>query len=85
MFFTLLATTFALASIVSFLAVRFFDRPIGAIFERIIGDEISSAWHRYVKFAAYVVGVSDGVCVYTIWSAISARPTYILKSRRSSS
>ncbi len=57
MFFTLLATNFALASLVSFLAVRFFDRPMGAIFERIIGDKISSAWHSYVRFAAYVVGV----------------------------
>ena len=72
MFFTLLATTFALASLVSFLAVRFFDRPIGAIFERIIGDEISSAWHRYVKFAAYVVGVSGGVRVYNLERYISA-------------
>ena len=72
MFFTLLATTFALASLVSFLAVRFFDRPIGAIFERIIGDEISSAWHIHVKFAAYVVGVSGGVLTYKLDRHISA-------------
>ena len=72
MFFTLLATTFALASLVSFLAVRFFDRPIGAIFERIIGDEISLAWHRYVKFAAYVVGVSGGVRIYNLERYINA-------------
>ncbi len=72
MFFTLLATTFALASLVSFLAVRFFDRPIGAIFERIIGDEISLAWHRYIKFAAYVIGVSGGVRIYNLERYINA-------------
>lgn len=72
MFYTLLVTTFLLASLVSFLAVRFFDRPIGAILERIIGDDISSAWHRYIKFAAYVVGVSGGVRIYSLERYINA-------------
>lgn len=72
MFYTLLITTFLLASLVSFLAVRFFDRPIGAILERIIGDSISSAWHRYIKFAAYVVGVSGGVRIYSLERYINA-------------
>jgi hypothetical protein len=72
MFYTLLITTFLLASLVSFLAVRFFDRPIGAILERIIGDAISSAWHRYIKFAAYVVGVSGGVRIYSLERYINA-------------
>ena len=72
MFYTLLITTFLLASLVSFLAVLFFDRPIGAILERIIGDAISSAWHRYIKFAAYVVGVSGGVRIYSLERYINA-------------
>ncbi len=72
MFYALLVTTFLLASLVSFLAVRFFDRPIGAILERIIGDDISSAWHRYIKFAAYVVGVSGGVRIYSLERYINA-------------
>ena len=72
MFYTFLITTFLLASLVSFLAVRFFDRPIGAILERIIGDAISSAWHRYIKFAAYVVGVSGGVRIYSLERYINA-------------
>ena len=38
MFFTLLATTFSLASLVSFPYVRFFDRLIGTIFQRVISD-----------------------------------------------
>ncbi len=72
MFYTLLITTFLLASLVSFLAVRFFDRPIRAILDRIIGDEISSAWHRYITFAAYVVGVSGGVRIYSLERYINA-------------
>jgi hypothetical protein len=72
MFFTLLISTFLLASLVSFLAVRFFDKPVATILDRIIGDEISTAWHRYIKFAAYVVGVSGGVRIYSLERYINA-------------
>lgn len=72
MFFTLLVSTFVLSSLVAFLAVRLFDRPIATILDRIIGEEISSAWHRYVKFAAYVVGVSGGVRIYHLERYINA-------------
>ena len=72
MFYTLLAVTFVLAMIVSVLVVRAFDKPISAIFGRIIQDEIGSAWCRYIKFAAYVVGISGGVRIYQLERYISA-------------
>ena len=71
MFFALLLVTFVLAVVVSFCVIKIFDKPISAIFRRIIQDEISSAWHKYVKFAAYVVGISGGVRVNQLEKYIS--------------
>jgi len=66
MFLTLLFVTFALATITSFLIAKFFDKPIGKILNRIIADEISMAWQKYIKFAIYVVGISGGVRVWEL-------------------
>jgi hypothetical protein len=72
MFFTLLLVTFLLAGAVSLAVVKLFDKPIATILGRIIGDEISSAWHRYITFAAFVVGISGGVRIYQLERYISA-------------
>lgn len=66
MFFSLLLVTFAIAAAVSAFVVYLFDKPIRSILERIVSDELSSAWHRYIKFAAFVVGVSGGVPLYQL-------------------
>jgi hypothetical protein len=71
MFFTLLAITLSLSVAVSYTAARVFRKPIGAIFNRIIQDEISAAWQRYVMFATYVVGISAGVRIYDLERYIS--------------
>lgn len=71
MFFTLLIITFSLSVAVSWTAARVFRKPIGDIFSRIIQDDISSAWQRYVMFATYVVGISGGVRIYQIERYIS--------------
>jgi len=73
MFFTLLLVTFGISIAVCFGVVRIFDAPITAIFSRIIQDQISGAWVKYIKFAAYVVGVSGGVRIYNLERYISAR------------
>lgn len=73
MFFTLLLVTFLIATAVSIGVVYFFDRSIGRILTRIVADELASAWHRYIKFAAYVVGISGGVRVYSLEQYVSAR------------
>ena len=71
MFFTLLIVTFGLSVAVAYTAARVFRKPIGEIFRRIIQDEISAAWQRYVMFATYVVGISGGVRIYDLERYIS--------------
>lgn len=66
MFFVLLIVTFLVAFAVSFAVVWIFAGPIDGILKRIIDDEISSAWLKYIKFAIYVVGVSKGVRVWEL-------------------
>lgn len=66
MFLTLLLVTFIVAFAVSAVVVRIFSRPLDAILQRIIADEISSAWLRYMKFAILVVGVSAGVRIHEL-------------------
>jgi len=66
MFLTLLAVTFAVAFFVTTLVVFFFSKPINKILARIISDEISTAWSRYLKFAIYVTGISSGVRIYAL-------------------
>lgn len=66
MFFALLGLTLAIALAVSLGVARVFRNPIGRILDRIIADEISQAWRRYLGFAIVVVGVSGGVRVNSL-------------------
>ena len=66
MFLALLLVTFLVASIVSLLVARAFAKPLDSILRRIIADEISGAWLRYLKFAILVVGISAGVRIYEL-------------------
>lgn len=72
MFFTLLIITFLIALAVSYGVVRLFDRPIASILHRIVEEELGGAWQRYIKFAAYVVGISSGVRIHQLERYISA-------------
>jgi hypothetical protein len=66
MFPTLLLVTFVVALAVSIGMALVFARPIKGILNRIIADEISVAWFRYLNFAILVVGVSAGVRIYDL-------------------
>jgi len=66
MFIALLGVTLLVSLLVSLIVVRFFSRPLGSILKRIIADEISDAWLKYLKFATIVVGVSAGVRIYEL-------------------
>jgi hypothetical protein len=66
MFLALLLVTFLVASVVSLLVARAFAKPLDSILKRIIADEISAAWLRYLKFAILVVGISAGVRIYEL-------------------
>lgn len=66
MFLTLLLVTFLVSVAVALAVARMFNRPIERILNRIIADDISAAWQRYMNFAILVVGVSAGVRVYEL-------------------
>ncbi|MCP4632108.1 MAG: hypothetical protein GY855_04215 [candidate division Zixibacteria bacterium] len=66
MFITLLVVTFIIALIVSFIISRLFRKPIEKILSRIISDDISAAWVKYLNFAIYVVGISAGVRIWKL-------------------
>jgi len=74
MFVTLLVVTFAISLLVSFLVIQIFKRAIAGILDRIVAEEISSAWLRYLMFALYVVGISGGVRVWDLEKYITPRP-----------
>lgn len=60
MFLLLLLVTFAVALLVAFVVARIFDASVRRILARLVTEELSGAWHRYIMFAPYVVGVSRG-------------------------
>jgi len=66
MFPTLLLVTFVVALVVSAAMALVFARPIKGILDRIIADEISMAWYRYLNFAILVVGTSAGVRIHDL-------------------
>lgn len=66
MFFALLVVTFAVALGVCWIVARLFTDSIGRILGLLVANELSAAWHRYVVFALYVVGISRGVRLYAL-------------------
>ena len=48
------------------IVARLFSESIRRILARLIPEDLSAAWHRYVVFALYVVGVSGGVRIYEL-------------------
>ena len=74
MFMTLLLVTFLISLLVSSLMAWFFNRPIGKILQRIMADDISVAWRRYITFAILVIGVSSGVRIWELEKYITPPP-----------
>ena len=73
MFLTLLAVTFLIAALVSFAIARLFDRSLRQILGRLVTEDLSAAWHRYLIFAIYVVGISGGVRIWSLEQYILPR------------
>jgi hypothetical protein len=74
MFITLLFVGFAISLAVCAFVVRIFGTPIKDILKRIIPDEISMAWEKYLWFAMYVVGVSSGVQIWSLERYVNPPP-----------
>jgi len=66
LFITLLVVTFAISVAVSGFVVLIFTKPVDDILRRILSDNISQAWVKYIKFAIYVVGTSSGVRIWEL-------------------
>jgi hypothetical protein len=76
MFITLLVATFIISFVVSTIVVLFFSRPLDKILDRIISDQISGAWSKYLKFAIYVTGISSGVRIWDLEKYITKSQVY---------
>lgn len=66
MFIALLLATTLVSALIAYGVAKVFDKPLHRIFERIIRDQISAAWVRYIKFATYVVGITSGVRIWQL-------------------
>jgi hypothetical protein len=73
MFVALLFGTLLISVVVCFVVSKVFDGPIRSILVRLVTKELSSAWHRYIQFAIYVVGISGGVRVYSLEQYVNPR------------
>ena len=86
MFLTLLLVTFAVALFVSFIVARLVSASIRRILERVVSPDLAGAWHRYLIFALYVVGISGGVRMYSLEQYINPRdpksPALVLNADR---
>lgn len=60
----LFLSTFVIALVVSFIVVALFNKSIESILNRVVPDEISYAWQRYMRFAIFVFGIGGGVRVW---------------------
>jgi len=65
-FLLLLIVTLLIAVAVTLVVIFSFKKPIDSIFARIIGEEISVAWRKFLTFALFVVGVASGVNVWKL-------------------
>lgn len=66
MFIGLMIVTFAVAIVACAAVSVAFRQPITRILNRLVSEDLSSAWRRYMLFAIYVVGVSGGVRVWEL-------------------
>lgn len=66
MFATLLAVTFVIALAVAASVAALFRPAIRQILQRILAEEIYTAWVRYLMFGILVVGISSGVRVWEL-------------------
>lgn len=73
MFFMLLAATFLIALVTSVLVSRFFDGAMERTLDRIVGNDLTEPWRRYLRFAIVVVGVSGGVRLWDLEKYLDPR------------
>ncbi len=73
MFILLLVVSFLISVVVCFVVARVFQKPVASILQRLISEEVHTAWVKYLKFAVYVVGISGGVRVWDLQKYITPK------------
>ena len=76
MVIALLVTTFIIAFGVATIVTRVFSQPIDVMLNRVVSDDISRAWARYLKFVIYVVGIGGGVRIWSFEKYLVAQEPY---------
>lgn len=66
MFIALLLAVLVLSAIVCFAVTLVFRKQVDRILQRLVGEDIYTAWSKYLLFAVYVVGISGGVRVWEL-------------------
>lgn len=66
------AVAFITAGLVSFCVASVCEKPLSILMERIIQNETSRMFTRYVRYATYLVGISHGVRLHPIGFEIVA-------------
>ena len=78
-FILLLTVSLLVAVIVTTIVVLFFRKHVDKILGRIIQDEISIAWGKFITFALYVIGISSGVNVWRLEKIVAPEGEGIIK------
>jgi hypothetical protein len=65
-FVVLLFSSLIIALVIAYVLTRIFRSSISGILSRIVSEDISSAWVRYIVFAMFVAGVSNGVRIWEL-------------------
>jgi len=73
MFVTLLTVTLFVAILSSAIIALLFDKPVESILARLVSEQLSAAWHRYLRFAIFVVGISGGVRIWELEKYVTPR------------
>lgn len=86
MFVYLLIVTFIVATMTSGIVAAVFGKSIRQIMGRIVAEDLSAIWSRYLTFAIYVVGISGGVRIWDLERYIlpgtEDKPPLVLNSDR---
>lgn len=73
MFLTLMLVTFLIAGATATVVALLFSQPVKKILDRLVSEELSATWKRYILFAVYIVGISGGVRVWDLEKYITPR------------
>ncbi|MEK7832868.1 MAG: hypothetical protein AAB401_17390 [Acidobacteriota bacterium] len=73
MFLTLMLVTFLIAGATATVVALLFNQPVKKILDRLVSEELSATWKRYILFAVYIVGISGGVRVWDLEKYITPR------------